>query len=405
MKILGINISHHSSSCLLEDGKIVYFIEDERINRIKHYLIDEHDHRSLSDGLYEPYFINKLKSYTSHVDCIIFSSFGRESHRTELNSDESIIRSYLKAFENKGISFDHLYFSKDEHHLYHAANAFYASGFDDAVCLVMDGGGSLYNNLNNNFDILGSSNNQWIIREVESIYEFSYDSPFKKLMKMFCPTQKFPQFRSREDYDNLLLSDAEALFFIDDNDIIASTLSAGIMFNDLCNKLGFDSGKDAGKLMGLAPYAKECIDEELYDFEKVDWFANVKGFSITSIEISNILESESFFNLFRRDNFDEDFQIKTRISKKLHDECLKHTNYLIQKCLELSSFRNIVISGGYALNCLNNYLYLDNLPEDVKIYIDPIANDAGTALGAAKYLWYKLTKSKEKYPLTDLYLG
>jgi carbamoyltransferase len=141
------------------------------------------------------------------------------------------------------------------------------------------------------------------------------------------------------------------------------------------------------------------------DFETIDWFVEVNGEEITSSKIKKLSFSEEFLDSFDPDNFEEDFYTKCRIAKKLQDETLNHTKKLIAQALELSSSRNVILSGGYALNCLNNYQYFDDLPEDVKIYIDPLANDAGTAMGAAKYLWYKLTNSTEKYPLTSLYLG
>ena len=96
--------------------------------------------------------------------------------------------------------------------------------------------------------------------------------------------------------------------------------------------------------------------------------------------------------------------VKADIANKLQEESLKHTKRLITKAVEISGCKNVVLSGGYFLNCLNNYQYLDIDPE-INIYIDPVCYDAGTALGAAKWLHYKLTKSTEKNPLTSLYLS
>ena len=64
MKILGINISHNQSSCLLEDGKIIYFLEDERVAGIKNLMYqDDQFCDDLVNGTIELYFIDKLRFF------------------------------------------------------------------------------------------------------------------------------------------------------------------------------------------------------------------------------------------------------------------------------------------------------------------------------------------------------
>lgn len=92
------------------------------------------------------------------------------------------------------------------------------------------------------------------------------------------------------------------------------------------------------------------------------------------------------------------------LANKLQEETYKHTVRLIKKSLKLTKKKNIILSGGYFLNCVNNYKYLKEFP-NVNFYIDPIAHDGGTAIGAAQYIWYKLSKSKEKHQLKNLYIG
>ena len=50
--------------------------------------------------------------------------------------------------------------------------------------------------------------------------------------------------------------------------------------------------------------------------------------------------------------------------------------------------KNIVLTGGCALNCVANYEYLKHLPKDVNLYVEPISSDAGTSIGLAKLLYY-----------------
>ena len=59
----------------------------------------------------------------------------------------------------------------------------------------------------------------------------------------------------------------------------------------------------------------------------------------------------------------------------------------IKKGIEKTGIKNVVFSGGYGLNCVANYHYLNHL-KGVNYYVEPISNDAGTAMGAAKYLYH-----------------
>ncbi len=401
MKILGINISHNQSSCLLEDGKVIYFLEDERASGVKNMMYQDDDFvDDFVAGTIKLYFIDKLKSYTSHVDYIVFTSFDREKTNDTYDDDEYYVNLYLKILKENGITYDKYVFERDNHHIYHAANGFYASGFDDAVCLILDGGGSLLKDEKIITKVFGNNDRQFF-RETESFFEFKYGESPKKLKQIWGYASSSP-----ERFDRLAFTDDDEVVLHFDDDVITSTWSNGQLFNILADILGFeDQGASAGKVMGLASYAKDVEELEKRDFELMDWFVEIDGVEITTSQIKKFIFNPDFIYSFDGPNFQEDLYIKARIAKKLQDETLNHTKKLIQKALELSSSRNVILSGGYALNCLNNYQYFDDLPEDVKIYIDPLANDAGTAMGAAKYLWYKLTNSTEKYPLTSLYLG
>jgi carbamoyltransferase len=70
----------------------------------------------------------------------------------------------------------------------------------------------------------------------------------------------------------------------------------------------------------------------------------------------------------------------------------------------MTGHRDVVLSGGYFLNCSNNYEYIKRFP-DLRFFVDPIAHDGGTAIGAAKYLWHKLTGDTTVRRLETLYLG
>ena len=62
------------------------------------------------------------------------------------------------------------------------------------------------------------------------------------------------------------------------------------------------------------------------------------------------------------------------------------------------------MTGGYALNCVNNFKILKKFPK-IQFFIEPISSDAGCSYGAAKYWWHSKTNDKTIRPLTSLYLG
>ena len=67
---------------------------------------------------------------------------------------------------------------------------------------------------------------------------------------------------------------------------------------------------------------------------------------------------------------------------------------LIQNAIRNSGCKNVVLGGGFMLNCVANYEYLKHLPKGTKLYVDPPASDAGLAIGLAKKFWNTLKPTK-----------
>jgi carbamoyltransferase len=80
---------------------------------------------------------------------------------------------------------------------------------------------------------------------------------------------------------------------------------------------------------------------------------------------------------------------------------------LILQAVEMTGEKNVVVSGGYGLNCVANYFYLDKLKDmGINLYVEPISNDAGTAIGAALMFHRSLTQDESVLERSDdLYLG
>ena len=127
---------------------------------------------------------------------------------------------------------------------------------------------------------------------------------------------------------------------------------------------GYNAQDGAGKIMGLAQY-KNYKEKLQYPYNSKEWKQRV----------------------------DE--------ANNLQRDTQNHILSLIKKYTEETGIKNVVISGGYALNCVANYHYLKNL-KDINLYIDPICFDAGIAIGAAYY--HTIDKSKIK-PLQNAYIG
>ena len=419
MYILGVNISHEPSACLLKDGEILYYCEDERLTGIKdpdffEKIIDNYQRSGEIVEICN--HVDAIKEYTTWIDYVIFASFGRDGE-----IDDSIVsKSFLRGLENGGIKFNTSMFYADNHHIYHAANAFFASGFDDAAALVMDGGGAFDTKYRKE---VTDEHYEYPFREIESIFDCSYNFPFLET--------KFKHCSILDHLGDEMSGEKEIFWKRSNREIYSRTRSCGELFNVVPSLFDMNGGDDAGKVMGLSGHkmASDNLKENVsiyfnYDLPNPllidDWFIKKDGVSITVYDIfikfdyfiNNYDKDPSFYSSTckpRKINTDfnhpsYDFYVCASLAHKLQEETYKHTCELIQKALDETGKDKIVLSGGYFLNCVNNYKYTKAFP-NVEFFVDPIPHDSGTAIGAAKYLWYGLSKSKDKLPFKHLYFG
>ena len=73
-----------------------------------------------------------------------------------------------------------------------------------------------------------------------------------------------------------------------------------------------------------------------------------------------------------------------QIANEAQEETLKDRIKLIEKAMTYSDCKNIILSGGYHLNCSNNFKLVKHFPK-LKFFVDPIPYDGGIAVGAAFY--------------------
>jgi len=356
MNILGVNPSHHGSVCLLQDGKIKYFIQEERLTREKYQNIPLRS------------FIDILSNYD-----IDYVTWGTPSIKYSLRDETRNIWSLIsKSIRNKNTK---IFDFSDQHHKIHAASAFYNSGFNYAISIVIDGMGS-------NINGLGC--------ETETIFECGSPYYFDDLFK------------------NLHLYAEEDI-----------TLSRA--YEATTMHLGWDVN-EAGKTMGLSSYGKE--NKNLPPFIK-DIKGNPDVFTMDSSKSSTTTNflGKVFMNEKQspqlklqinpkewHHNESKITSLEKDIAWKIQNETQELVGNYVEKVVtkykenHLGKAPQICCAGGYFLNCVTNYYLVKRFPK-VKFYFEPIANDAGTSIGAAKLLWHKLTDNTKKSPLKSLYLG
>lgn len=353
MYILGVSMSHDSSSCLIRDGDIVFYQEDERLSKIKHNC---RGHRIPNPFIY--YQASIVKTYTDFLENIIFVGYDDDPYNLD------IISVVLNSLESEGIGWDKVYYNKHEHHFYHASCSAFSSGFDKCACLIMDGSGAVLEHESKRF------------REIESIYSFNYENGIEKKFKHYSQLG----YGLYDDFKTKKIDNYQVIF--------SDSMGCGMLFNRFSHLMGYDGGFGAGKIMGLSSYGSIVNSHS-------DWFFNIDGVELTN---NNLVVP-----LLKRIS-SLDHQEQCDILKTLQEQTKKHTIHLIKKALELCDTNNIVLSGGYFLNCVNNYHYLKEFP-DVNFYVDPISHDGGTSIGAAKYLWWELMGDCTIRKLDSLYLG
>lgn len=343
---LGIHCGKHNSSiCLLKNNNIELFIEEERLSRIKY---DSEPIKCLE----------LIPQFTTIVDNVLITHCQNSAYIQHL-------------LRKNGVTIKgNLLVKNDIHHVCHAASAFYSSGFKEALCVVFDGRGS-------EFELSNGLNGA----ETTSIYTASYPANFEPIFKrLVIDPSRGTNF-----------TEVQTAFTC--SVVTSPNIDIGGMYQAVANLQGFGN-LDCGKTMGLSAYGETDA-------------------SLPSLLIGQNLEANA--NVFTNDN-----KINTRIYPELktNDWGKKQANlaYAVQKATQEKALnyikkavknrecKNIVISGGYALNIIANKYYKDYFA-GYSIFVDPLSGDGGLSHGAAKLLYHTGSGEKKRNPLTTLYLG
>ena len=350
MYTLGISCYYHdSSAAILKDGKVIAAVEEERFSRKK--FDDDFPKQAINWCLKESGISSKnldsvafydkpvlkferlLDNYIAVAPRGLYSFLDvipKWLHKRLWVKDE--ISKHLKDFNGEIIF--------PEHHMSHAAHAFFTSPFDEAAILTVDGVG------------------EW----TTASFGTAHDTTIKLTNDIRWPH------------------------------------SVGLFYSAFTYFLGFKVNEGEYKLMGLSAYGKpkyyDLIMENLVDVKNDGSIhLNMKYFSFT---YDKVMTNQKFSDLFGIPPRKEDskaeqihYDIAASAQLVLEDILLKMVNHVHKK----TGMPNLCFGGGVALNGVANYRILKDGPFE-NLHIPPSPGDGGSAVGCAQYLYYCHDKNK-----------
>ena len=350
MRVLGFSVGHDKGAVIIENGKVVVGITQERLTRIKH------------DGAYQGgvvpfesinYCLNALSITHKDIDYYVYST-------TEI--EDTVGTQFFSKYSN--LRREILYFIP--HHLAHAYSAFFSSGLEESAVVVADASGSILNFKNKlnlwyekNRDGL-DTNEDWT--EGISIYNFNkkeYSEVYKKWIKYPVPINT------------------------------DEGVSLGTMYSTGSLQLIYEPNTQtwpAGKLMGLASYANQDIVNEAPFFveERED-----------DIYISNN-------NIYPKVSWKSDFYSRACVAGIYQREQERASLILANMAKKFTDSKNICVVGGSFLNCNSNEKILNSgLFENC--YFLPPSDDSGIPLGCAWFAYQKLIDIEETEMLSPYF--
>jgi len=366
MRILGINQGHNGAAAYVVDGELQWYIEEERLSRSKY---DGNPFRGMLEAVY------------SGVDVLVIGGTSPENPKLPWTGEDpytALVRKFNPHVQVVNLG--------HQHHLGHAAVAFYNSGFETAAAVIVDGAGSVKQMK------LGAEEdpNAPVTAgfETESIYKCEYPSTFEEIYKSF----------GGNTGQTIRYEDNKVHY--DDSVTITKAYEA------VSEYLGFGY-IEAGKTMGLAPYGEQSDDIP-------NLFVNGRGDKnvlIPNYPAGAHVDHPRYSSIELKADPREWHRDPTKVTDaaknlawKVQHDTQELVGDLIQKAHDTTGETNIVVAGGYGLNCVANYYLQKRFPE-LNIYFEPISHDGGTAIGLAKLIHHDNEKDETIRPQTTLYHG
>ena len=365
--VLGISAFYHDSAAVLVmDGEIIAAAQEERFTRNKHD--SGYPHKSIDYVLSEAGLTLNQVDYVAFYDkpflkferlletYVAFAPKGLKQFsmampiwlREKLFLKGQLIKE-LKRLD-KEFGAERLLFG--EHHLSHAASAFYPSPFEEAIVLTLDGVGEWATTA----VTVGKGNKLDIVKEIH-----------------------FPH-------------------------------SLGLLYSAFTYYTGFRVNSGEYKVMGLAPYGepkyKNLIIEKLIDLKGDGSFHLDQSYFnyATGLTMTNKKFSDLFGEPVRKPESDQLTQFHMDIAASVQTVTEEVVLRMTRSLAKEYGIPNLCMAGGVALNCVANGKILRDQAFK-KIWMQPAAGDAGGALGAALSVWHKELDKPRKINPTDSMKG
>jgi carbamoyltransferase len=373
MHVLGINAYHAgASACLLRDGVLVAAIEEERLNRQKYWAgfpaasiekclelgeirAQDLDHVAISRDP-NANFMRKAFWAVRHSPRVGYLTDRLINRRKVAHIDDTFAEAVRLPRREIRATFHHV-----EHHRAHMASAFFVSPFEKAAVLSVDGMGDFVSTMWGT----GEANH---IKMIDSIY--------------------FPH-------------------------------SLGFFYTAVSQWLGFTGFGDEGKVMGLASYGAEDVAgmSDVIHIQRdgtfelnMDFFRHEReGVEMTwagSTPTLGSLYSQAFVSRFGEP------RMPSEPVEPKHENMAAALQHMLERALEAllhhlhreTQLTDLCLAGGVALNGVFNGQITRRTPFQ-RFFIQPAANDAGTALGAAAYVWHQVLGKPRAFVMRDAYTG
>jgi carbamoyltransferase len=365
--ILGISAFYHDSAAtILVDGKIIAAAQEERFTRIKHdsnypynaiKFVLKYANLKLNDVDQIIFFEKPFLKFERLLETYVafapkgFKSFCKAMPiwLNEKLFQKKLLFNELKKHDNNFKDEKKIFFS--DHHLSHAASAFFPSPFNEAIVLTADGVGEWATTT----VAIGKGNVLEIKKEIH-----------------------FPH-------------------------------SLGLLYSAFTYYAGFKVNSGEYKLMGLAPYGKPNLKDKIYkliDIKEDGTFRLDQSYFnyATGLTMTN----DKFHKLFGQEPRNPKSENLTQFHMDVAASIQKVTEEIIislaRSLQNEYGIKNLCLAGGVALNCVANGKLLNEKIFD-NIWIQPAAGDAGGSLGAALALWYLEQKNSRYIDQNDSMQG
>jgi len=374
MLILGLNMFHaDASAAIVQDGKVLFAIAEERLNRVKHYAgfparaiqacldaagakMSDIDHVAI--GQDSDANLSKKIRYAFANPAKLLNFIRLRRRKQEMRDVRDLIAKHLESDPDElRFRVHHL-----EHHIAHIASAYYCSPWEEAAGFSYDGSGDF----------------------VSTMMARCRDNDIQVLDRVFLPH------------------------------------SLGSFYTMICEFIGYNKYGDEGKVMGLAPYGKDRYCQQVRELLMtrtsgfqldLDYFKPIGSNEGMQIKADGTVALARHFSGRMAELFGPPRDPDSEITQRDMDLA-----YAMQHCFEEVFFHllnelhkqvpipNLAMAGGCALNSVANGKLFARTPFR-HTWIQPAAGDEGLAIGAALHTSHSVLKNPRDFVMSNSYLG